>query len=203
MKTIDKQKKIEKKFLRLFIKEKILPIETGQPEFTKEEVISNLKTFGFKVINESGNFLNLVFPRGWKKVLLSKEEPNWCYLVDNKNRKRIAIYYKYIGYMNEDKKIHKVSCFMNFIPRFRVQIFQTNVKNNEEVTNDSPITGFVYDSGNLIYHTEPKKLRVKYGDLSWNKEVSFWKRNIYDKCKVWLDEKYPDNENVLAYWDIE
>ena len=128
-------------------------------------------------------FVNVILPCGWKKQ--ATNHSMWSGLFDDKGRKRAAIFYKAAFY---DRSAH-----IALNRRF-------NITNEPEDRYKSDMSyenrregnwyGVVTDCDEIIFKTNPIK------NPSYEQEDK-----LEQKAKEWLEEKYPNHLDLLAYWD--
>lgn len=156
--------------------------KAGQDMVCKSELLP-LDCGGNKHVFESlgfvfGDPVDRIFckgtlPPGWSKK--PTDHSMWSDFVDEKGRKRGAMFYKAAFY---DQSAH-----MNLCPRFSIWAY-----------DDAATNGFrqvsIKDGGVLI-----EKIG-EYGDTDWST-----KDELVDKAIAWLNERYPDWDSPVAYWD--
>lgn len=128
-------------------------------------------------------FVNVILPAGWKKQ--AEDHAMWSKLLDDKGRERASMFYKGAFY---DRKAH-----ISLTRRFSVSCDpEDNYKS--DIGHEKRRAGNWYvvvtDGKEIIFKTDP----IKNPDYDKEQEL----RGIATK---WLEEKYPDYENDLAYWD--
>jgi hypothetical protein len=158
--------------------------KAGQTKFVSEDVLpkdcpkKDLEKLGFKFLkNVDDIFVNVVMPAGWKKV--PTDHSMWSDLIDDKGRKRASIFYKAAFY---DRSAH-----MRLNRRFNVSR-NYNLKDNE-------LQFQVTDCESVVFQTEIIKTTTKY-DETYNKIES----TLRKEAANWLLSRYPDSDDVLAYW---
>jgi len=164
----------------------------GQRDFVMSEVLpkecnfcdrKQLEQMGIVFGEESDDlFINVQLPDGWKKI--PTDHSMWSKLVDEQGRERARIFYKAAFY---DRKAY-ISLSRRF--SYRVRPVSDNNANFDTVSR----VGIVMDCEEEIWHTdaiepsdELKSYRVR--DI------------LYAACQEWLEERRPEYENPLAYWD--
>lgn len=194
--------RLQTKQIKQFIKDNRIPIEVNMPESLTEYHKQYLEELGFTVLEETDAFFHCDFPKGWKK-----EAPSflncWVYLIDNKKRKRAGIFFRIA-----DKKASKTYyvTYINYIPRYKVVVdhevrFDVNKRNNEEHKN-SPIIGRVVDADDtIVFDAGRFELIHKFGDELYNQEVKEINANLRAKCEKWINEYYPEHDNISKYWE--
>lgn len=156
--------------------------KAGQDMVCKSELLP-LDCRGNKHVFESVGFVfgdpvDRIFckgtlPPGWSKK--PTDHSMWSDFVDEKGRKRGAMFYKAAFY---DQSAH-----MNLCPRFSISAYDDAA---EEGHRQVSIT----DSGTVI-----EKIG-EYGDRDYTA-----KDQLVDKATEWLRERYPDWRSAVAYWD--
>lgn len=119
-------------------------------------------------------FQRVVLPAGWKKV--ATDHSMWSNLLDEKGRKRAAIFYKAAFY---DR-----SASLSMSIRYSVSSY--------DGPDDGMIRVTVKDGDQVIHALEP----VKAGDKSYVQREELTKQ-----AHSWLEERFPDYLNPAAYWD--
>lgn len=117
-------------------------------------------------------FVAVTLPDGW--AVVPTEHHMWNELIDEKKRKRAAIFYK-AAFCDRSSHI-SLNC------RYRIDGYR-------DAGNDTFATAVV-DADKVLFETEPRrKDEWAKGDQQ------------YDKAKAWLTEHFPDWDSPLAYWD--
>jgi hypothetical protein len=161
----------EKAGQQMFVNTDILPAKCPRNELIK---------LGFKFLGPHDDiFVNVEMPVGWKKV--PTDHDMWSHLVDDKGRRRASIFYKAAFY---DRSAH-----MSLDRRF-------SVGQNYDALDNGQVQYFVKDSDVIVYKTEAIKVSSKYND-----EYNGIAKTLLKEVLDWLTSRYPDYENVLAYWD--
>lgn len=124
-------------------------------------------------------FVKVKLPGGWKKA--PTDHSMWSNLIDEKGRVRAMIFYKAAFY--------DMDAFISLERRFAFR--------NERLGNDydtSPRAAIVLDQGEVIWQSEPE---------SPSGEVPTYEagERYLPEARAWLDERYPDWQDPLAYWD--
>lgn len=136
-------------------------------------------------------FVKVTLPVGWSKR--ATDHAMWSDLLDDKQRKRGAIFYKAASY---DRSAH-----MTMNCRYAVDSYYGCDKDGTHVTEYSKITHFrtVVKDGETVIHTVDSKLRPK----AYSKES--YEQQSLDSAKAchWLDANFIDWRDVNAYWDRE
>jgi hypothetical protein len=160
-----------------------LPTECGN-----EEV---LKSMGIKTgepYKDDPIFRPVELPEGWKKQ--ATDHSMWSDLVDDKGRKRAAIFYKAAFY---DRSAH-----MDVVRRFAVLQNYDDCYGNKGLTH---IQHRVLDCDKPVFETE--KITVKNrkdGEEDFQHTDGIAKEQR-SKCEDWLSKDYPEWEDPTMYWD--
>ena len=120
-------------------------------------------------------FVNVTLPAGWTKR--ATEHDMWSDLLDEQGRKRAAIFYKAAFY---DRSAHMTL-------NRRYSAYQRPVNDGDF---SGPRHGIVLDQDTVIWQTEQQ---VAYKDWPAMDAVE-------KQANAWLDKRYPDWRNPLAYW---
>jgi len=196
----------EAELLKLFAGRNYIPIVVGSPENMVYKYHKKfLKFLGFKIRGQVDVFFKCKFPDGWYKKVMD-DTNNWCYLYDDKHRKRGALFYKYIK-KNEDKTVHRdtVTSHINYMPRYRVKIdhkipFDIKTKNSAEY-KESPLIGYVVDSEDTILF-QTKEIKVpKQKEDDYKDNIKIVSDSLFKECSKWLDVNYPNSSRLDLYWD--
>lgn len=169
-----------------------------------EDAISIYTKMGIKVLEDDDKekdslFVKVKLPIGWK--VIPTEHSMWSYLVDNLNRKRASIFYKAAFY---DRDAH-----ISFNKRFKYEVVtysdDVNKKYSDfhERKNHAPIFGRVFDGDKVIFETEHDLFAEKYDEnhsKDWWKNYENLEKSKSTECKKWLDERYPEWNNIYVYW---
>ena len=154
----------------------------------------DLESLGFVFGNEVDDlFIEAILPEGWTKE--PTDHSMWSHLRDSKHRLRGEIFYKAAFY---DR-----SAFLRLCRRFSY--------------GDEPIDGWNDEN----YRTKPWHCVVKDGEtILWESpqlspkphwdapedvpEYDIWnfqRDTIVEQGRQWLEDRYPDYKNPLAYWE--
>lgn len=181
------------------------------PRIGNFDVKYQYEKMGIKVIGETKGdnlFLDVELPKGWK--LKSTEHSMHNDLIDDKGRKRAAIFYKAAFY---DRKAD-----ISFVKRIdfrvdRLAFLEGNysLADGEYVGYKTPYVGRVIDfDGKVLFETEHIECDVEYVDSKKGgkyysddyKEKSFIiEESLRAKCLKFLSEEYPNYNDFNAYWD--
>lgn len=207
----------EYKELKKFVRNKDLPVNVGAPDgWNEEHQKAMLNHMGFKVLEKKGTFFICKFPAKWRKVILPGTK-EWCYLYDDKGRKRAAILYKFVS-MGDGKALDTIrnqknigiSSHMNYMTRFRTKVdhtipFKMHMGEFQGLEHrNSPLIGHVMDSEtNWLFRTDEVEIGFDYNTqreeyLVKEKEI---RDKLYNECEAWLKEHLPDYDTISAYWD--
>lgn len=161
-----------------FVNSDTLPTESKDYYFNCKEILEAAGVKFGEVVPGDPLFQFVELPVGWKKV--ATEHAMWSDLVDEKGRKRAAIFYKAAFY---DRRAS-----FNVTPRYGI-VFDYGRLDQEKVG-----VANVTDGDTVIHTTEPISVAGDAKDY----EVS---NKATDVARHWLDEHYPDWKNPAAYWD--
>lgn len=142
---------------------------------------SELEQLGF-VFGEQENelFVHVQFPEGWVKH--PTDHAMWTDLMDNKGRKRGAIFYKAAFY---DERAE-----MNLICRYAAVSRPVNGWGDPKFdVRTTLFIGAVTDGDKVIWRTQEE-----VPSLEDNGQL---RRQAQD----WIKDHYPDHDNPVAYWD--
>lgn len=138
-----------------------------------------------------GLFVNAKFPDGWRKKVTDHDM--WSKLVDGKGRERAAIFYKAAFY---DRSAH-----ISLTARFS---YSTQpLRGWDAEPRSGKYIGVVKDCGEIVFQTEPTTPEPKYSDAerpAW-KAWQETKEHKSNEAKEWLTQRYPNWQDVAAYWD--
>jgi hypothetical protein len=174
-----------------------LNFERDNPNIIKEskEIWGKL---GIEIIDKVDElFFSVKLPDKWE--MKTRESSYGTYLVDEKGRERVSIFYKAAFY---DRR-----AYADITRRFRISTkheFELdwskacNLSKNEfdklrRKEEESLTFGIVLDGENVIFETKHEK---KFSEKSWKQVEKFNKI-----CRKYLDKNYPDWENPFAYWE--
>jgi hypothetical protein len=175
---------------RDFVASTTLPIECNG--CTREQIEQMGVVFGDPV---DDLFVNAQLPDGWQKK--PTEHSMWSDIVDDRGRRRAAIFYKAAFY---DRSAHislerRFSCSAEPVCGYASPDYRKHEWH-----------AVVCDCGKVIWQT-PHKLEPEpeYHDDKENREALIvWggKRDELRKAATaWLDKNYPNWKDPLAYWD--
>lgn len=128
-------------------------------------------------------FVAVKMPEGWSKRPTSHSM--WSDLLDSQGRKRASIFYKAAFY---DRSAH-----VSLNRRFRCacmlgDFYKTDIGYEERDAGNW--FGVVYDGENIVWKSDP----ISGASYEQQDELG-------ESAKAWLDDNFPEWENVLAYWD--
>jgi len=127
-----------------------------------------------EVLQDDPLFRNVTLPEGWTKK--ATEHDMHSDLLDEKGRKRGAIFYKAAFY---DRKAS-----IRPLCRYRVDsLWDENYNETAEVVKDCETVIFI------IPRKDPE---------DWEEH-----RELAQKCRDWLNEKFSNHEDPAAYWETE
>ena len=114
----------------------------------------------------------------------------WNNLYDEKGRKRANFFYKAAFYDRD--------AFINFDRRYTINTVPFDNYESDATYDDrktKPWYGIIKDSGKEIYRTS--------GEVSKDGSIEVWdiEKHQRDIVLKVINEKYPDWENINAYWD--
>ena len=194
------------RIIKRFLKDNTIPTTVGQPDSlnNKQYHFNYLRLLGFSIFKTDVGVFHCIFPKGWKKIQMPFKN-DWAYLIDNKRRKRAAIFYRVMGIFYKDKKkMMQFSSHINYMPRFRVQvdhIIPYDIeKSNIDAHLSSGMEGRILDTGVPIYVTKPINFITDIKDKKTFKvEEKEIRSKLFSDCEKILNE-LPDNDNVFLYW---
>lgn len=155
-----------------------LPIKCPREQF---------EALGFKFGEpEDDLFIAVTFPKGWSKR--ATEHSMWSEILDDKGRKRGSVFYKAAFY---DRSAH-AHLERRYIVTGEYLDASGAEHNWESAERPASQRCIVRDNadGKVLFKTEsaPRDDYRKHDEFS-------------DAASAWLKENFPDNDNVLAYWD--
>lgn len=166
-----------------------LPMDLGQRWDKSPDAAAKARApweaLGFKFGNPvEGIFVEATFPKGWKKQ--PTDHSMWSDIVDEKGRKRGAIFYKAAFY---DRSAHaRLEC------RFGI---------SQEYPEDrtAPTTVYVKDANGVAQF---KVTGLQMPDWSNRDEAKKRDDKIEEAraaCLQYLKTNFPEHDSPLAYWD--
>lgn len=147
-----------------------LPIEMSAKD------AAALQSFGVQFgepVHGDALFRYVELPKGWKK--LADEHAMWSDLVDERGRKRAAIFYKAAFY---DRKAS-----LTVLSRFSVSIDWEQRKKNVAVA--------AAKDGEAVVFVSSSRPRDSYSV----------EEACMEEARAWLDQNWPKWREVTAYWD--
>ena len=137
---------------------------------------ADLEAIGFKLGTPTPGdplFRSATLPPGWSKQ--RTDHSMWSKIVDNKGRERFSVFYKGAFYDRD--------AFMRPMARFSFDTYADG-------TGPGMRAAVITDRGQVIASLgEHERNDYKASDAA------------AERCTAWLDERYPDWRNPLAYWD--
>lgn len=149
---------------------------------------SQYEKMGIKVLGEYDElFYSVELPADWK--IQTTSSSIWSDLLDSKGRKRLSFFHK--------DSVWDRDAFSNFICRYSFSImpfdnFESDVEYEERVFK--PWRLFLMDSGEMIDKLAEVTVNTK-------KEYFALDDKFRKTARDFLDEHYPEWEDVNAYWD--
>lgn len=153
-------------------------------EFTKNQY----EKMGIKIVGDYDDlFYSVELPDGWK--IKSTDHSMWNDVIDNKGHCRISFFYKGAFYDRD--------AFSNFERRYNYTVlpfdnYETHATYEERLSN--PWRLWVTDGNKRAYFIEERTVASTEDKWKMQDELS----NIGEK---YMNEHYPDWEDVNAYWD--
>lgn len=152
-------------------------------ENNKKWTIKQYETMGIIIVDEYDDlFFNVEIPNGWE--IKPTDHSMWNEVFDSKGRKRISFFYKGAFYDRD--------AFSNFEKRYTYseQPFDDYLTDaTYEERKLKPWYGKVYDCGKEIFVTDGR-IKIGFEDTGLNKV-----------CKEYLDNNFPEWDDINAYWD--
>src|SRR5262249_62223077 len=133
-----------------------------------------------KVVPGDSLFVFVTLPNGWKKV--PTDHSMWSNLVDDKGRKRAAIFYKAAFY---DRDAH-----LRMEQRFGTRTDYAHPDAHNAIKVD------VTDGDQVVFSTVPRSFVEQYSPEYYKASDA-----ADAEARAWLDEHYPDWQSDSAYWD--
>lgn len=162
---------------RTFVANSTLPKDCPREALEKLGVV-----FG---ADQDDLFVNVTLPTGWTKK--ATDHSMWSDLIDAKGRKRGGLFYKAAFY---DRKAH-----MDLVRRYSVDQYSTCDVNGQtaEYGKHTHIRTVVKDSNTVVKSFGEPRL-----DGSHNYDLA---DEQAAEAKAWLNENFPQWNDVTAYWD--
>jgi hypothetical protein len=158
-------------------------LEKFRGELPDRKTLTDLG-FVFGAVN--GLFVQCKLPNGWKKR--ATDHSMWSELLDDKGRKRAAIFYKAAFYDRE--------AFIRWESPLAQNSFLAGGKETYEHQDGEKTTmyGLVSLHGKEVFRTEAIEIQTTKSRWQAGDEI----RKLLD---VWINENYPDHRNPFAYWE--
>jgi hypothetical protein len=158
----------------------------------KECPRQQLEKLGFKFGADSDDlFVNVTFPAGWSKK--ATDHSMWSNLLDDKGRKRGAIFYKAAFYdrsahMSLERRYSYGTQYLNA----DLTPFDWNKDGASRRPAKARAAATDTATGQTLWHSE-----------EWPDGAQNWKEQDERKnaAKVFLETNFPDWNNELAYWE--
>ncbi len=156
----------------------------GQLDFVKSQTLpiycpkEDLESLGFVFEGTVDDlFVNVKFPEGW--TIRPTDHSMWSELIDQRANARASIFYKPAFYdshaqMNLNKAI--------------------TLTRNYEL--DKALQFLVMHGKEVLFSTDIVHDIKEYSDEYWAEEI-----RLKTIATDWMNKNYPDNNNVMAYWD--
>ena len=152
-------------------------------------------------------FGSFQLPEGWEKK--PTDHDMWSDLIDNKGRKRASIFYK-ASFYDRDAFVtfnRRISCSIDRVGFLDNDYTRSN-ENDGYKSDTTPFQGRVIDyDGKVLFQTQSVPCKITYDSVSggYTREYcdlsSFIKKDLQRQCNVFLQEKFPNHEDINAYWD--
>lgn len=179
---------------RALVRSQEIPIKLGSPKEMFEKL-------GFKFGRTVDKlFQEAELPKGWTKVP-SPSHSSYSYVLDDKGRARWMMYYKAAFY-------DRCADGYSLSRRFRIQAQKDY---NFKGPGEKPVWGEVLDYGIPFDPKETYHGGVNPKVIYRSQEKQFVPKNVWDidrvermvclEMEMWIDAKYPNYEDPLAYWD--
>ena len=140
-----------------------------------------LEEIGFvvgKIVDEI--FVECQFPEGWR--LEATDHDMWSNLLDNKGRLRGKVFYKAAFY---DRRAS-----FNLVPRFQVHEYVPTPSSYISSAEKNRCCVAIKSGGSII------QTFGEYESTDFNLS-----NELANQARKWLEENYPDHEDLTAYWD--
>lgn len=128
-------------------------------------------------------FVQVQLPEGWKKV--PTDHSMWSSLLDERGRKRAAIFYKAAFYDRD--------AFITISRRFGLQVQPEGGWDSDYDRETVPRICVVTDCDEIVWWSAPMS---PSGDVEWFQ----LDEKLVPLGRGWLASHYPNWENALAYW---
>ena len=142
---------------------------------------------GIEIVSDADDlFWNVKLPNGWE--VKATDHSMWNEVRDNNGRKRMTFFYKAAFY---DR-----SAFSNLQTRFQLDVTHTADSDSDyEVWEASDLLGTVKEGDIIVYQT---KCVPATGDYSKDSKAE---DELLEELRLFMNEHWPEYENVHAYWD--
>jgi len=162
-----------------FVNSTTLPTDMAGGENDKAALESvGVKFLG--VVEGDDMFQYVELPEGWK--LQPTNHSMWSDLLDDKGRKRAAIFYK--------------AAFYDRSARLNLSVRYSCRRDYDKQDKDNIAVASVYDGEETLFTTDPVQLPSEK-DLAYYDAADSADKAAY----AWLDEHFPDWKSPAAYWD--
>lgn len=167
----------------------------GQAELCRTEVLpkecprAELEKFGVVFSDDHDDlFVNVTLPAGWKKQ--PTDHSMWSDLIDDKGRKRAAIFYKAAFY---DRSAH-----MNLERRYRVDAYWPCDAAGQDMKygEHTHFRTVARDGGTVL-----QSFGEIRPDAAYSPEAYDLTKKQEADARAWLDERFPEWNDATAYWD--
>ncbi len=143
---------------------------------------------GIKILGDADDlFYSVELPEGWK--IEATGHSMWNDVLDDKGRERISFFYKGAFYDRD--------AFSNFECRYGYAVEPFDFYESDatyEERNSKPWSAYLTDGGKRVELLK---------EMTLDANIHIWKLQdmLRDYAKAYLNEHYPDWEDVNAYWD--
>lgn len=143
-------------------------------------ILGKLKKLGFELLEVKGKLIQVILPPHWTHFKMGRAEE---YIVDILGRKRI--------------KINKDCTKLEILKRFGYDI---SFIHNSSINHIDVIT-FLTDNGRCVEQVViPNELLTKFISETDGNKDAFINRCV-DECKSMLNQRVPNWEDELSYWE--
>lgn len=159
----------------------LLPKELNGGFLGRQSADEAYQKLGIKILASTDDlFYSVELPYGWVKQ--GSDHNMWSYVLDEKGRTRISVFYKAAFY---DRR-----AFVNIEPRFHGTYDPVGGWESHDTRNaDAEFVAVVKDCNTIIWTSDP----MKYSEMpTWD---------MSKLAQEWLDEHYPDWRDEFAYWE--
>jgi hypothetical protein len=159
----------------------------------------DLSQIGIEKLGDADDiFYSVRLPAGWK--IKPTEHSMWNQLVDEQGRERASIFYKAAFY---DRKAH-----MRLTSRYTYDVVYCNARGEPAYDGNKRLFEPTHEKrvirdGNVVLHETMPLEDLDYLKSSNQERQAYWgnQKAMDEYCRQWLDVRYPDWQNPLAYWD--